>query len=189
MEPLTKIFGTPSRLKALRLFVFNQDSAFTIDDVAERLKFSKETARSEVKELQSSGLLRKKNGKLPASYQVNSKFEYLPALDEFIRDTTNVRPKVIAAALRRVGTLQLVVLSGFFTDVIESQIDLLIVGDRLDEKAIARVVHSLEAEMGREIRYAAFATEDFRYRFGVYDRLLRDIFDYPHHRLVNKIGL
>ena len=97
--------------------------------------------------------------------------------------------KLILATLRHVGTLQLIVLSGFFTDVIESQIDLLIVGDRLDERAIARAVHSLEAELGREIRYASFTTEDFRYRFGVYDRLLRDIFDYPHQRLINKIGL
>jgi predicted transcriptional regulator len=189
MEPLAKIFGTPSRLKALRLFVFNQNAAFTIDEVAERLKFSKEIARAEVRELQGSGLLRKKSERAPIRYQVNSRFEYLSALDEFIRDTTNVRPKLIASALKRVGTLQLIVLSGFFTDVIESQIDLLIVGDHLDEKAIARVVHSLEAEMGREIRYASFATEDFRYRFGVYDRLLRDIFDYPHQRIVNKIGI
>ena len=48
---------------------------------------------------------------------------------------------------------------------------------------------SLEAELGREIRYASFATEDFRYRTGVYDRLLRDVFDYPHRLLIDKIGL
>jgi predicted transcriptional regulator len=189
MESLTKIFGSPSRLKTLRLFMFNQDSAFTLDEVAERLKFSKETAQREVRELLGSGLLRKRGERTSTRYQVNSRFEYLSALDEFIRDTTSVRPKSIAAALRHVGTLQLVVLSGFFTDVVESQIDLLIVGDRLDERAIARTVHSLEAELGREIRYASFATEDFRYRFGVYDRLLRDIFDYPHQRIINKIGI
>lgn len=189
MESLTKIFGTPSRLKTLRLFVFNQDAAFTLDEVSKRLKFSKEAARHELRELVAGGLLRKKGSSLSAQYQINPRFEYLSALDSFIRDTTNVRPKTILATLRHVGTLQLIVLSGFFTDVIESQIDLLIVGDRLDERAIARAVHSLEAELGREIRYASFTTEDFRYRFGVYDRLLRDIFDYPHQRLINKIGL
>jgi hypothetical protein len=189
MEPLAKIFGTPSRLKALRLFVFNQDAAFTLDEVAERLKFSKETARHEIRELFGSGLLRKKGEKNATRYQINQRFEYLAELDEFIRDTTNVRPKLIVSALKGAGTLQLVVLSGFFTDVIESQIDLLIVGDHFDERVIARAVHSLEAELGREIRYTSFTTEEFRYRYGVYDRLLRDIFDYPHHRIVNKIGI
>lgn len=189
MDPLAQIFGTPSRLKTLRLFIFNHDKSFTTDEVSKRLKLTKESARYELKELSECGLLKKKGERASVRYQINSKFEYLGALDEFIRDTTNVSPKIITTILRKVGTLQLVVLSGFFTDVIESQIDLLIVGDHLDNKAIARAVHSLEADLGREIRYASFTTEDFRYRFGVYDRLLRDIFDYPHHRLVNKIGI
>ena len=50
-------------------------------------------------------------------------------------------------------------------------------------------MHALEAELGREIRYAFFTTPDFRYRLGVYDRLLRDVFDYPHRVLLDKIGL
>ncbi len=189
MEPLAKLFGSPARLKTIRLFVFNRDAAFTPSEVAKRLKLGKEVARRELGELLAGGLLRKKGERTSAQYQVNPRFEYLDALDIFIRDTTNVRPRVIVSALRRAGTLQLVVLSGFFTGVFESQIDLLVVGDRLEERAIAHAVHSLEAELGREIRYASFTTENFRYRFGVYDRLLRDIFDYPHRRLVDKIGL
>ena len=189
MEPLARIFGSLARLKAIRLFVFNQDASFTLDEISKRLKLSKEAARHEVSELLTSGLLRKKGERAAARYQVNKHFEYIAALDLFIRDTTNVNPKIIISTLRRAGTLQLVVLSGFFTSVLESQIDLMVVGDHLEERAIARAVHSLEAELGREIRYASFTTADFRYRFGVYDRLLRDIFDYPHRRLIDKIGL
>ena len=122
-------------------------------------------------------------------YQTNPRFEQLEALNTFVRDTTNVRPRNIITALKRAGTIRLVVLSGLFTGIIESQIDLLIVGDLLEERALASAVHSLEAELGREIRYAAFATADFRYRLGVYDRLLRDVFDYPHRLLMDKIGL
>jgi DNA-binding Lrp family transcriptional regulator len=169
--------------------MFNQDTAFTLSEVAKRLKLSKDVSRRELNELFSSGILRKKGERVSSRYQVNSRFEYLAALDTFIRDTTSVRPRIIISALRRAGTLQLIVLSGFFTGVLESQIDLLVVGDHLEERTIAQAVHSLEAELGREIRYASFATADFRYRFGVYDRLLRDIFDYPHRRLIDKIGL
>ena len=91
--------------------------------------------------------------------------------------------------LRRAGTLRLVALSGLFTGILEPQVDMLIVGDNLDERLLALAVRSLEAELGREIRYASFATADFRYRLGVYDRLLRDVFDYPHRLLIDKIGL
>jgi hypothetical protein len=51
------------------------------------------------------------------------------------------------------------------------------------------VIKRLEGEFGREIRYALFSTSDFRYRLGVYDRLIRDVFDYPHRLLLDKIGL
>ena len=37
---------------------------------------------------------------------------------------------------------------------------------------------ALLAELGRELRYASFTTEDFKYRVGVYDRLIRDVFDF-----------
>ena len=189
MEPLAKIFGSPARLKMLRLFMFNQQSAFAPSEIASRAKLSVEAVRRELADLVASGLLRKKGARAAARFQVNPKFEHLAALETFIRETTNVRPQDILASLRRAGVVRLVVLSGFFTGVIEPQVDLLVVGDRLEDKVLVSAVRSLEAELGREIRYASFATEDFRYRRGVYDRLLRDVFDYPHKVLADKIGL
>lgn len=189
MEPLAKLFGSPARLKTIRLFVFNKGSALTLAEVAQKTKLSNGSARRELSDLIASDLVRKKGMGAPVRYQTNPNFEHLDALDLFIRDTTNVRPKNMIASLRRAGTLRLVALSGFFTGVLEAQIDLLVVGDRLEEKVLATVVRSLEAELGREIRYASFTTEDFRYRLGVYDRLLRDVFDYPHRLLVDKIGI
>ena len=189
MKPLAKLFGSLARLKALRLFVFNRDAAFSLAEIAQRTKLSKEAVRREVAVLISSGLVRRKGASTPTRYQANPNFEHLDALDAFIRDTTTVRPHNMLALLRRAGALRLVVLSGLFTGVIESQIDLLIVGDRLNERLLATAVHALEAEFGREVRYASLTTEDFRYRYGVYDRLLRDVFDYPHRLLVDKIGL
>lgn len=189
MEPLAKLFGSPARLKTIRLFVFNKDTAFSCAEVAVRTKLSKEAARRELAELLSAGLLRKKGTQFPMRYQTNPRFEHLSELDAFIRETTSVRPQKIIAALKRVGTLRLVALSGHFTGILEPQIDLLVAGDHLDERMLAHVVHTLEAELGREIRYASFATADFRYRLGVYDRLLRDVFDYPHRVLIDKIGL
>ncbi len=189
MEPLTKLFGSPARLKTLRLFMFNQDSAFTLAEIKDRTKLSSGVARREVADLLAAGLLRKKGERAAARYQTNPRFEHLAALDAFIRDTTGVRPQNIVRAMKRAGTPRLIVLSGFFVGVVEPPIDLLIVGDHLDERTLIAAVHSLEAELGREIRYASFALAEFRYRMGVYDRLLRDVFDYPHRILVDRIGL
>lgn len=189
MESLSKLFGSAARLKTLRLFLFNKDAALTAAEVAVRTKLSKEVVRQEIIELCASGLLRKRGGQAPARYQTNPKFEHLSALDAFIRETTNTRPENILKSLKRAGTLRVVALSGFFTGIPDTQIDLLIAGDNLEERALAGAVRSLEAEFGREIRYASFATPDFKYRMGVYDRLIRDVFDYPHRLLIDRVGL
>lgn len=189
MELLAKLFGSSARIKTLRLFMFNKDEAFTLVEIAGRTKLSKEVVRREITELTAAGLLRKKGSQVPTRYQTNPRFPHLDALNVFIRETTSVRPKHMVGALKRAGTLRLVALSGLFTGVEQTQIDLLIVGDNLEERVLANAVHTLEAELGREIRYAAFATTDFRYRLGIYDRLLRDVFDYPHRLLIDKIGL
>jgi DNA-binding transcriptional ArsR family regulator len=189
MEPLAKIFGSPARLRLLRLFLFNQNTGFTLGEIADRAKLTQDTVRGELSDLLASGLIRKKGERVAAKYQVNPRFEQLNHLDTFIRETTSVRPQDILTALKRAGALRLVVLSGFFTGMVEPQIDLLIAGDQIQERVLAASVRGLEAELGREIRYASFATADFRYRRGVYDRLLRDVFDYPHRILLDKIGL
>lgn len=189
MEGLAKLFGSGARIKTLRLFLFNKDAAFTTPEIAERTKLSKEAVRREVTELLASGLIRRKGSQMPVRYQTNPRFEYLDPLDVFIRETTSVRPKHMVDTLKRAGSLRLVALSGLFTGVGQTQIDLLVVGDGLEERTLANAVHTLEAELGREIRYASFATPDFRYRLGIYDRLLRDVFDYPHRLLIDKIGL
>ncbi|HEY4523124.1 MAG TPA: hypothetical protein VJK73_01995 [Candidatus Paceibacterota bacterium] len=189
MERLDKIFGSPARLRLLRLFLFNQDTTFTFADVAGRSSLERETARRELVELSAAGLISKKGVGIKAKYHVNGRFEHLGALDTFIRETTALSRERILAALKRVGTLKVVALSGLFTGALEAQIDLLVAGDSLDTRALAKAVKGLEAELGREIRYAAFETPDFRYRLGVYDRLLRDVFDYPHRVLIDRIGL
>ncbi len=189
MEPLSRIFGSPTRLKALRLFIFNKDTAFAVAEVATRAKISKDAARREVADLTAARLLRKRRSSSPVRYQVNPNFDQLSALETFMRETTSVRPQDILTTLRRAGNLRLVALSGLFTGILEPKVDLLIVGDTLNERALTHAVHALEAELGREIRFASFTTPDFRYRLGVYDRLLRDVFDYPHRLLIDKIGL
>lgn len=189
MDPLARLFGSFVRLKLLRLFLFNDDMSFTLSDIAFRTKASKDAVRKDLKVLLTSGLVRKKAGKGAAQFVTSRKFPHYEALQAFIRSTTNVGDTEMLSALKKSGAIRLVVLSGLFTGVIETKVDVLIVGDKLDEKVLDASVRALEAELGRELRFASFSTEDFRYRRGVYDRLLRDIFDFPHRVLIDRIGI
>ena len=60
----------------------------------------------------------------------------------------------------------------------------MIVGDNLKKNVIQKTVNVLESELGKELAYAVFESADFKYRVSMYDKLLRDVFDYPHEPLI-----
>lgn len=189
MDPLARLFGSGARLKLLRLFLFNDDMAFTLTDAAFRAKTPKDAARKELATLVAAGVLKKRSAQGGALFSASRRFPYYEPLRSFMRETTSVGDTDIINTLRKAGTLRLVTLSGLFTGAIETKVDLLVVGDKLDDRALEAGVRTLEAELGRELCFAAFSTEDFRYRVGVYDRLIRDVFDYPNRTILDRIGM
>lgn len=189
MDPLARLFGSYARLKLLRLFLFNDDMSFPINDIVERAKTPKDAVRKEVAALVACGVIRKRTGKGAAQYVANRKFQYFDALQTFVRGTTNLSDADMVASFKRAGGIRLVVLSGLFTGALEAKVDILIVGDKLEDRPLESAIRALEADLGRELRFASFSTEDFAYRRGVYDRLLRDIFDFPHRVIYDRLGL
>jgi hypothetical protein len=157
--------------------------------MAFRTKAAKDAVRKELNVLIAAGVVRKKSGTGAVQYCASRRFPYYDALQAFIRATSNLGDADMVNSLRKAGNVRLVVLSGIFTGAIETKVDLLVVGDKLDDKALDTAIRGLEAQLGREFRFASFSTEDFRYRRGVYDRLLRDVFDFPHRILLDRIGV
>ena len=85
---------------------------------------------------------------------------------------------------RPAGKVQLLVVSGVFMQQSGSRLDVLVVGDNVSKKYIQKTISVLESELGTELSYALFDSADFKYRVSMYDKLLRDMFDYPHSRLL-----
>ena len=88
-----------------------------------------------------------------------------------------------------VGRIKLFLASGIFIQEWDTRVDLLIVGDDINFTRLETVIKSIEAEIGKEIIYSAFETNDFEYRYGMHDRLIRDIIDFPHTTLVDKLEI
>jgi hypothetical protein len=63
------------------------------------------------------------------------------------------------------------------------------VGDGVKKAKLDSIIKSVEAEVGKELRYAFFSTDEFKYRMSMYDKLVRDILDYPHKVLLDKLGI
>ena len=172
----------------LRLVLFNKDERFTVAQAAYRARVPKASARKELELFASIHLLKKQKQGREVAYRLNPSFEHYDALKIFFRRTTDVKHKDVAKAVRGCGAIKLLVLSGTLTDTVESSVDILIVGDKIQQGKVDRVIRSLEAELGQELSYAVFTSQDFSYRLGVYDRLLRDVLEYPKVVLIDTIG-
>ena len=70
--------------------------------------------------------------------------------------------------------------SGVFIKNKDTRVDLLIVGDKIKKSKVEEEVRKLEAEIGTELVYVVFDTKEFIYRLDMYDKLVRDILDFPH---------
>jgi len=131
----------------------------------------------------------KKKAKQEELWVSNTEAQYYRAVSSFVQETSPSEFKRVEKALRGSGRLSTVILSGVFIGDTTRPADLLIAWDTLNERRLERAVKALEPFFGREIRYAAFSTPEFRYRLTIQDRLLRDTLDFPHRVLLNRAGL
>ncbi|HMP67678.1 MAG TPA: hypothetical protein PKA60_02940 [Candidatus Paceibacterota bacterium] len=198
---LEKIFGGESRLKIMKLFIFNTDVFFDKDSIAKKTRLNPDIIQKEIKFFQEIKLIKSsstimdfetKKGtkkKRVSGFVLNKNFSYLNSLKSILINTIPLQKNNIAKKMSKIGSVKLIVLSGVFLQIDEGAIDLLVVIDNAKDSSIKNTINQIESEIGKEIRYAVFSSDDFKYRLGLYDHLLRDIFDYPHHVLVDKIGL
>jgi hypothetical protein len=205
METLKFLFGSDVKVKIMRLFMFNPQVSFLPKEISEKTLSSTSLSKKELNCLFKAGLIKKKivskeivinkgkkiiNKKLKGSgFALNENFPYLDSLKNFMTVASlNVNENFIKR-FSGVGQIKLVIVAGVFTQNWDSRVDILIVGNDLNMSKIESIMKVIESEIGKEIAYSAFESSDFEYRLSIHDRLVRDILDYPHITLVDKLGI
>jgi len=176
MEILGKILGSPARVKIMRLFILNPKNNFNRKDIIKRSRVNPNTVGREIKLLASVDFIKKHTN----AWSFNPLFKYVKEFDKLLITSDTIDKKVIANNFKKVGRVKFLLLSGIFIKNKDTRVDLLIVGDRLKKSKIEEEIHKLEAEIGVELSYAVFDTKEFVYRLDMYDKLVRDILDFPH---------
>jgi len=204
MEILGKLFGGEGKTKIIRLFLFNPEASYTIRDISSRTNVKSNQAAAITKTLVKVGLLRNKSiskdvknikkGKSKTrkikeiAYFLDPKFPYASSLSDVMFGASIKTDERLAAKLVSAGKIKLVIVSGIFVRQNDARLDLLIVGDDIHEDKLARIIKSIETDIGRDLTYSSLTTADFRYRLDLHDRLIRDVIDFDYIVLVDKIG-
>ncbi len=183
MEILEKILGSSSRIKIMRLFLLNRTKGFQSKDIAKRSRVKIDIVRRELKLLSSVSFV-KKRSITSLEWVFNSAFKYASEFEDLLVRSDSLNNSTVVENFKNVGKIKLLIISGIFIKNNDSRVDLLIVGDKLKRNKIEEGIHKLEALLGAEIVYAVFDTKEFNYRLNMYDKLVRDIIDYPHTVLI-----
>ncbi len=198
MDILGKLFGGIARVKIMRLFLLNPEQGFDNAFITERCRLTAAAARQGIAVLSSAGMVKRKafiketidgrtgktKRKRAQGWMLNTDFPYIRELKALLVEGDFFKHDDLVKRFRPAGRVQFLVVSGLFMQQSDSRLDLLIVGDNISKKYVQRAVAVLESELGKELSYAVFDTADFRYRVSMYDKLLRDMFDFPHTRLL-----
>src|SRR3989338_4619460 len=179
MEILGKILGNGARVRMMRLFLLNRSKGFKNKDIVKRSRVSPDIVRRELRLLASVDFIKKR----ALDWYFNSSFKYAGEFEELLVRSDTLNKTKLLDNFKKVGQVKLLVASGVFIKNDGSRVDLLVVGDKLRKAGIEEGVRKLEAEIGTEIVYAIFDTKEFIYRLNMYDKLVRDILDYPHEVL------
>lgn len=186
---LEQLFDSSLRVKLLRLFLSNPGQGFTLSEATRRVKSDRRVCRRQLEKLSNINLLNTQIRKGKKIYSVNPQSDFYSELRTLVLKSIPASKEKILKRLKKLGRVKLAVLSGIFINAENSRADLLIVGDNIKKRRLTQFLKDLEAEAGKEIDYVFLTTDDFKYRYGMFDRFLRDLLEGPHEKLINKLRI
>ena len=188
-EILEQLFDSPVKVKLLKLFLRNPERSFELKEIISRAKTDSVSSRRQIIKLESIKFITSKLKNKKKLYSINPKFDFYKELKTLVLKSSPASKKKILKRLRTLGKINLAILSGVFVDADNARVDLMIVGDNIKKKKLLIFIKDLEAEVGKEIDYVVLSTEDFKYRFDMFDRFIKDVLEKSHEKLINKLKL
>lgn len=205
MEILPKLFGNKERVKLMRLFLFNPNLYFSLSDATKRAKISIGAAKREIGLLEEISFITakklaivapetnsgKKTKKAPVKknvWQLNPDFFFVEHLHSIFNADFLAGREDLAERFKNCGKVKMVILSGLFVQEGGTRADILIVGDDLRRTSIENIISIIESEIGRELTYAILDTREYLFRLTSSDRFVRDVMDFPHKCLIDRLS-
>jgi len=188
-EILEQLFDSPVKVKLLKLFLRNPEVSFGLREIVKKTRADKISCRRQISKLEEIKFIKSKFKSGRKIYSLNSGFVFYNELKTLVLKSSPTSKNKILSRLKNVGRIKLALLSGIFLELENSRADLLIVGDGIKNKKLAGFLKDLESEVGKEINYVVLTTADFKYRYNMFDRFIRDILEKPHEKLINRLKL
>lgn len=183
---LESLFGSREKARLIRFFILNPGSVYSFEEIIEKTKTRKESSRKAIRVLARMKFISVRSQRRVKQYMLNAKFPFYVEMHNLISASNRYPQCKSLKNIRRVGDVRLALISGVFLDYKKGKIDLILVVNNASRAKVSTLIKNIEAEVGREIRYALMDGEEFRYRTEMVDRFLTDFFEGPYEEIVNR---
>lgn len=204
VDVLEYLLGSRVPARLLKFFFRHPQVAFRVGEVARHIDSNYNTTNAYIKKFETISLLEvvpntvspKGESVNPDAkaieedakhYTLNRRFYLFEELKTLISKASPVAEEEMIEKLNTVGKVRLALFSGLFVGKDNIPIDLFIVADDVAEAKFKEFMAELEADVGRSLNYTLMDTNEFTYRFNIYDRFVRNVFKHPHLRLIDSL--
>jgi hypothetical protein len=189
-----QLFGSKTRVKLLQLFYGNPNRSFYVREITRKIDEQINSVRRELANLLNIGIISSENTNNRLYYEVNQKYEYYQALSDIFSGKPSSSALPVSEEVqadeefKKLGNVDLIIMTGQFTRDERSGADLVIVGD-INQTQASKYINELEKKEGKEVRYVVMPVSEFEYRRKLNDRFIISVLESKKQILLDKNNL
>ncbi len=190
---LQKLFSSNTRVKLLKLFLFNPEKKFFVRELTRVLDEHLNSIRRELSNLEEIGFIKcveedknilekleeeelGKGGKIQKKYyQANEDFSYFGELKALFLKSEIISENEIREKIKAIAGVEYFILTGYFTNS-DSPTDILAVGTFNNDEVLG-FVSELEKIINKELNYTVMSEDEFTHRLNYVDKFLYKILE------------
>lgn len=180
------LITSQTRIKLLKKFFLNSSTCAHLRGLESEFRESSNAIRIELNRFEDAGLLKSVRDGNKKIYQANKDHPLFADIHNIIIKDSGI-DLLLEKIINRIGELLCVYLTGDFARGKESQvIELILVGDNIDRKYLAKKMDQAEEITGRKVKYTLMDQEDAKINLHNYkpsDLLPLWNDDWNHHEM------
>lgn len=182
------LLGGEGLARLVKFFILNPVSKVSPDELKDRLQIDKRRIKNDLSVLVKADIIRKRKSLNKSVYYLNQENEFYPEIKRIVSKCTVFPQLKSLEKLTRNGHIKLILVTGVLANNLKTRADLLVVGDGINKAQLETIIRELEAEIGRDLRFITFTTEEYEYRINMFDKFIREFFEGPHKIVFNRLG-
>jgi len=189
---LEQFFGSKTRFKLLHFFFNHSEGSFYVRELVRKTGMQLNSIRRELENLVKFGIIFEdkaykgsrqemygKNSNLPIRrkyFKINLNFVLYKELETLIIKSKLLLEHNLIEKITNLGKIKLLILTGIFTGVKNSSVDILIIGS-IDNNDFKNLISKFNKYVNRDINYSILSKEEYKYRWDIKDKFLFDIIE------------